>query len=143
MSAPDRDRRAAKRALVAELFAGPYPCCLTSLGADGEPYGVIVWAAQEDEVFSVNAADGGWLRNLRRDPRVSLVVVDTANILRHVSVQGRVAAIEPDLDYQHIDSLAQLYEGRPYHYSTPEDVPRFKLTIEPDRIRAIDLSPPD
>ena len=143
MSPRDRERQAAKRALVAELFAGPYPCCLTSLGAGGEPYAVIVWAAQEGEVFTVNAAEGGWLRNLRRDPRVSLVVVDTANIMRHVGVEGRVAAIEPDLDYRHIDSLAQVYEDRPYRYSTPEEVPRFKLTIEPDRIRAIDLSPPD
>ncbi len=90
--------------------------------------------------MTVNAAEGRWLANIRRDPRVSLVVVDTAEILRHVGIDGRVVAIEPDSDYAHIDSLSLIYEGRRYAYSTPEEEPRFKVTIEPLRTRALDLS---
>ena len=128
--------------LVEELFAGPHPCCLTTLGAAGDPYSVVVWCARDGDRVTVNAAESRWLENLRRDPRVALVVVDTENILRHVSVDGVVAAIVPDTDYAHIDSLSLIYEGRRYQYSTPEDVPRFRVEIEARRIRTVDISPP-
>jgi PPOX class probable F420-dependent enzyme len=129
-----------KRELVRELLEGPYPCCLTTLRADGDPYGVVVWCAPEGDLLTVNAAQGRWLANLRRDPRVSLVVIDTAEILRYVGIDGRVVAIEPDLHYAHIDALSDLYQGRPYAYTTPERVPRFKVTIEALRTRAVDES---
>jgi PPOX class probable F420-dependent enzyme len=125
--------------LVEELFTGPYPCCLTSLREDGSPYSVVVWTARDGDRFTVNAAAGRWLSNLRRDPRVTLLVVDTANILRHVSVDGAVSAIEPDADYAHIDSLSLVYEGRRYAYSTPDEVPRFRVEIEPKRVRTVDI----
>jgi PPOX class probable F420-dependent enzyme len=127
--------------IVDELLQGPYPCALTTLDRDGQPYSVIVWCGQTDGRITVNAAEGKWLANLRRDPRLSLVVVDTENILRHVNVQGRVAEIAPDTEYAHIDSLSEVYEGRPYAYSTPEDEPRFRVEIEPLRIRTLDLPP--
>jgi PPOX class probable F420-dependent enzyme len=126
---------------VREMLAAAHPCCLTSLDRDGRPYGVVVWCALDGGRFTVNAGDGHWLANLRRDPRVSLVIVDTENILRHVAVQGTVVAIEPDPDYAHIDSLSQAYEKRPYQYSLPEDEPRYRLEVEPDRIRTLDFAP--
>jgi PPOX class probable F420-dependent enzyme len=127
---------------VRKMLAAQHPCALTSLDPDGRPYGVVVWCALDGDRFTVNAGDGRWLANLRRDPRVSLVIVDTENILRHVAVQGTVVAIGPDTDYAHIDSLSQAYEGRPYQYSLPEDEPRYRVTIEPDRIRTLDFAPP-
>lgn len=126
---------------VREMLAAPYPCCLTSLDEDGRPYAVVVWCALDGDRFTVNAAESHWLRNLRRDPRVSLAIVDTGNILRHVAVEGTVVEIEPDEGYAHIDSLSQAYEGRPYRYSSPEEVPRYRLVIEPDRVRTLDLEP--
>jgi PPOX class probable F420-dependent enzyme len=129
--------------LVAELIDGPYPCCLTTLRADGSPYSVVVWCARKGERCTVNAAEGRWLDNLRRDPRVSFTVVDTGNILRHVGVDGVVVAIERDEDYAHIDALSQTYMGGRYQWSTPEGEPRFKVTIEPKRIRTVDIPPPD
>ena len=50
--------------------------------------------------------------------------------------------IAPDDGYAHINSLSEVYEGRPYAYSTPEEVPRFRVTIEPARIRSLDLPTP-
>ena len=128
--------------LIAELVDGPNPCCLT-LREDGSPYSVVVWCGREDERFTVNAADGRWLENVRRDPRVSFVVVDTGDFLRHVGVDGVVVEVEPDDGYAHIDSLSRTYMGGRYQWSAPEDVPRFKLVIEPRRIRTVDIPPPD
>jgi PPOX class probable F420-dependent enzyme len=129
-------------AIVEELLSGPYPCCITTLGASGEPYGVVVWCAPEGEDVTVNAGETRWLRNLRRDPRVSLVVVDTENILRHVAVQGWVKEISADEGYEHIDRLSAIYEGRRYQYTLPQDAPRFKVVIEAEKIRTLDISPP-
>ena len=128
--------------IVDELLRSPNPCCLTTLKRRGDPYSVVVWCDRDGERVTVNAAEGVWLAHLRRDPRLSLVIVDTANILRHVAIQGRVAEISPDADYAHIDALSEIYEGRPYAYSAPEFVPRFRVEIEPERIRTLDLAPP-
>lgn len=127
--------------IVDELLEGPYPCCLTTLDRHGSPYSVIVWCGSREGGIAVNAAEGLWLANLRREPRLSLVILDTANIMRYVSVQGRAVEVALDQRYAHIDALSQIYEGRPYAYSRPEDVPRFRVTIEPERIRTLDLSP--
>jgi PPOX class probable F420-dependent enzyme len=132
----------ARDEFIREMLAAPHPCCLSSLDEDGSPYVVVVWCALEGDRFTVNAADSHWLDNLRRDPRVSLAIVDTENILRYVGVQGRVVAIEPDEDYAHIDVLSQIYEGRTYQYSFPEDVQRYRVVIEPDHVRALDYEPP-
>ena len=129
--------------LIAELLDGPNPCCLTTLRADGSPYNVVVWCARDGNRVTVNAADGRWLANIRRDPRVSLAVVDTANILRHVGIDGVVVEVEPDAGYEHIDRLSRVYMGGRYQWSTPEDEPRFKVVIEPKRIRAVDIPPPE
>jgi hypothetical protein len=131
-------------AIYAELLDGPFPCTLTSLDSAGAPYGVVVWCGQLGDAVGVNAAEGVWLRNLRRDPRVGLVVVDTRNILRHVSISGRVASVTPDESYAHINSLSEVYEGRPYAYSTPDEVPRFRVEVEVLKVRTLDLqAPPD
>ena len=137
------DRTMADGKLIAELVEGPYPCCLSTLREDGSPYTVVVWCGREGERFTVNAAEGRWLDNVRRDPRVSFALVDTANILRHVGVDGVVIAIEPDEDYAHIDGLSRTYVGGKYQWSAPEDVPRFKVVIEPKRIRTVDIPLPD
>lgn len=133
----------ADNSLLDELAGGPYPCCLTTLREDGSPYSVVVWCGRDGERFAVNAAEGRWLENIRRDPRVSFVLVDTDNILRHVGVDGRVVEIDPDADYEHIDSLSRVYMGDRYQYSTPEDLPRFKVVIEPLRVRRVDIPVPE
>ncbi len=128
--------------LIAELAEGPYPCALSTLRADGSPYSVVVWCGREGGRFAVNAAEGRWLENVRRDPRISFVIVDTANILRHVGVDGEVVSIEPDEGYAHINALSRVYMGTDYGWSTPDEVPRFKLTVEPIRLRTLDIPPP-
>jgi PPOX class probable F420-dependent enzyme len=129
---------------IAELADGPYPCILTTLREDGSPYGVVVWCGREGDRFTINSDETNrWLENVRRDPRVSMVIVDTDNILRHVGIDGRVVSIEPDDDYAHIDSLSQTYMGREYAWARPGDIAKLKLTIEPVRVRTADIAVPD
>jgi hypothetical protein len=103
----------------------------------------VVWCGLDGKRFTVNGAEGRWLDNVRRDPRVSFVVVDTEDILRHVGVDGRVVEIEPDTDYAHIDELSRVYLGGKYQWSTPDDVARFRVVIEPQRLRTVDIPLPE
>lgn len=102
----------------------------------------MVWCAREGISVSLNAGDGVWLRNVRRDPRLSLVVHDSENILRYVALRGQAAEVVLDEDYQHIDELSLRYEGRPFHYARPEDGPRFRVLVEPRGVRIHDGPPP-
>jgi len=127
-------------AIVDELLGGPYPCCLTTLDGGGNPYSVVVWCGAQGRDVAVNATESVWLTNLRRDPRASLLVVDTANILRYVSIRGRVADVSVDRDYAHINSLSEVYEGRPYAYSSPDEVTRYRVVVAVERLRSTDIA---
>ena len=138
-----RPRAMADERLFEELLDGANPCCLTTLRENGDPYSVVVWCGRDGDRVTVNAAESGrWLANLRRDPRASLVVVDTSNILRHVSVEGRAAEIELDEGYEHIHALSQVYLDRPYPWSGPEEEARYRVVIEPERVRTVDIPLP-
>lgn len=131
---------AARPPIFDELLAGPYPCCLTTLDGGGNPYSVVVWCGSFGDMVAVNATESVWLSNLRRDPRASLLVVDTANVFRYLSIRGRATEVAPDRDYAHINGLSEVYEGRPYAYSRPEDVTRFRVAITIDKLRTTDIS---
>ena len=131
-------------AIVDELLDGPYPCALTTLDARRQsPTAWSSGAAGPTERITVNAADGLWLRNLRRDPRLSLVVVDTENILRHVNVQGAGRRDRARRRSTRTSTRSpRSTRGGPTPTRRPADVPRFRIEIEPLRIRTLDLSPP-
>ncbi len=79
------------------LLREPNPAVMASLQPDGSPLSVATWYLWEDGRVLVNLDHSrARLEHLRDDPRVSLTVLDTDDWYRHVSLRGRVAAIEPD-----------------------------------------------
>ena len=54
------------------------------------------------------------LQHLRRDPRVSLTVLQKDDWYTHVSLFGVVERIEDDPDLADIDRLAIRYTGNPF-----------------------------
>jgi len=96
------------------LLREPHPAVIATLKPDGAPLSVATWYLWEDERVLVNMDDSrARLDHLRKDPRVSLTVLDS-NWYRHVSLQGRVVAIEPDAELKDIDRISQHYRGEPY-----------------------------
>jgi PPOX class probable F420-dependent enzyme len=69
----------------------------------------------------------------RRDPHVTLSVVDRSNDWRYLVIRGRVVDIRPDEDLAFIDRMSQRYTGQPYRM---RDRPREVFVIEPDHVRA-------
>ena len=112
------------------LLAQPHPAVMASLKPDGSPLSVATWYLFEDGRLLVNMDDTrARLEHIRKDPRVSLTVLDS-DWYRHVSLQGRVVALEPDSELKDIDRLSTHYRGEPYPV---RDKPRTSAWIEIDR----------
>jgi len=93
-----------------------------------------VWFDYDGKHVVINSAKGRVKdRNMRRDPRVSLALIDPENPYRHLQVQGRVAEITENGADQHIDKMAKKYLGQDkYPFRQPGEV-RVIYKIEPER----------
>jgi PPOX class probable F420-dependent enzyme len=76
-------------------------------------------------------------RNVRRDPRVSLSILDPDNPYRYLAIRGRVVEITQKGADEHIDSLSQRYLGQAvYPYRQPGEV-RVLYKIEPVKVTSL------
>ena len=50
-------------------------------------------------------------RNLQRDPRIALSIVDPENPFRYLEIRGEVTRVEEDLNIDFISSMAKKYLG--------------------------------
>ena len=112
----------------------PFVGTLTTLRDDGSPHSTIVWVDTDtDEVLFNTAAGRAKERHLRRDPRVSLLVVDPENTYRWLAVSGNVELTTEGADDQ-IDKLAKKSLGKDeYPWRKPEEQ-RIKVLIKPDHV---------
>jgi PPOX class probable F420-dependent enzyme len=98
-----------------ELLEKPNPAVVATLRRDGTPVTVATWYALEGDRILLNMDHSRVrVRHLRRDPRVSVTVMDEADFHTHVSFVGRVAEWTEDGELADIDRLALRYTGRPY-----------------------------
>ncbi len=100
-----------------DLFAQPIHAVLTTLMPDGQPQSSIVWTDYDGEYVLVNTTlERQKGRNLRANPRVTLLVIDPANGSRWIEVRGRVAEITQEGAEAHADKLTQRYTGKAHFY---------------------------
>lgn len=119
-----------------ELLAKPNPSVIGTVKPDGSPHTVATWYLWEGGRVLVNMDESRKrLDYMRNDPRVSLTVLDDANWYRHVSIRGRVVAIEPDEELADIDRIARHYTGAAYPV---RDRKRYSAWIEVDSYHAWD-----
>lgn len=117
------------------LFTGKNFAFIASLMDNGAPQITPVWVDYDGEFFLVNTAEGRTKqRNLERDPRVALSVIDHANPYNTVSIRGTVVeqtAVGAD---EHIDKLAKKYLGvDKYPFRAPGEK-RVILKIKADKV---------
>ncbi len=100
---------------------------------DGSPHVAPVWIDYEDGFVLVNTAEGRakW-RNVQRDPRVSLSVVNVDDPYDTTTILGRVVEMTREGADAHIDKLSARYSGKtPYGKYEPK---RVLLKIRPERV---------
>jgi PPOX class probable F420-dependent enzyme len=119
-----------------ELLKAKNFCNVASLRADGTVHGVPVWVDVQDGRPVVNSAEGrSWVRNLERDPHVTLTVQNLENPYEYLEVRGRVAEQTREGADQHINSLAKKYlDVEEYPYRQPGEQ-RVIIRVEPDYVK--------
>jgi PPOX class probable F420-dependent enzyme len=126
-------------ARLLELMRGANPCFLTTLMPDGSPQTTETWVDTDGEHVVINTVQGHLkLRNIERDPRVSVAICDAADFSRYFAVRGRVTNITREGGADHIERLSQRYNGRPYPWYGGRGQVRVILTITVDAIHATD-----
>jgi PPOX class probable F420-dependent enzyme len=117
----------------ADLLAQPILADVATIGPHGEPQNNPVWFDWDGEHIRFSQTTGRQkLRNVQRDPRVALSLVDQNNPYRYLEVRGTVARIEPDPDNAFIDKMAQKYLGQDvYPWAQPGEE-RVVVVVRPE-----------
>src|SRR5438309_11938540 len=94
----------------ADLFQKRAFANLGTLMPDGRPQVTPVWVDFDGEHVIFNSAKGRQKdRNVRRDPRVSMAIIDPDNPYRYVEIRRRGVEITEDRVDDHINKLAKKY----------------------------------
>jgi len=115
-----------------EMLRRPNPAVMATLRSDGTPVSAATWYLWQDDGRVLLNLDGSRvrLRHLRRDPRVTLTVLDEGSWYTHVTLVGRVVDLHEDADLADIDRLSRHYGGQPY---PDRESPRWTAVVEVER----------
>jgi PPOX class probable F420-dependent enzyme len=116
-----------------DLFQKKAFANLATLMPDGQPQVTPVWVDYDGRYVLINtSANRQKDKNMQRDPRVALSIMDPDNPYRYLEVRGRVAERTLDGADRHIDAMAKKYLGKDkYPWSQPGEA-RVLYKIEPE-----------
>jgi PPOX class probable F420-dependent enzyme len=116
-----------------KLAQGVNFAAFTTLLPDGRPMTHVMWVDADDEHLLINTqVHRQKYKNVRRDPRVTVTVIDQQDPYHYVEVRGRVTEeVRGDVARASIDDLSQKYTGHPY--TDPIVSERVLLKIAPER----------
>ena len=100
-----------------DLVECPPVAALSTVMPDGYPQTSVVWCDFDDECVRVNTMRGfAKERNMRRNPRVTVLCFDPREPARYLEVRGTVVGMTEVGALDHLDALASKYLGRPVRY---------------------------
>ena len=116
-----------------DLFNKKAFASLTTLMPDGSPQTTPVWCDSDGENVIFNSAKGRQKdRNVRRDPRVAMAIIDPDNPYRYLEIRGKVVEITEQGADAHIDKMAKKYLDKDkYPFRQPAEV-RVLYKIRPE-----------
>jgi PPOX class probable F420-dependent enzyme len=121
-----------------DLFQKRAFASLATLMPDGRPQVTPVWCDFDGEHVIFNSAKGRQKdKNVRRDPRVSLAVIDPENPYRYIEIRGRIVEITEEGANEHINKMAKKYLGvDKYPYGRAGEV-RVIYKIKPEHVQVM------
>lgn len=118
---------------LASLLDTTAVALVSTIGPKGEPQTTPIWFLYEGGVVRFSLVDGRQkLRNLQRDPRASVVIVDPAEPTRYLELRGRVELV-PDPHLALEREVAIKYRGAHDDVEPPGTL-RFAATLTADRV---------
>jgi PPOX class probable F420-dependent enzyme len=95
------------------LIDGKNYAVLATLNPDGSPQTSVIWVGTDDDGVLFTTVEGRVKhRNMVRDPRVSVTVIDSADPENYAELRGRVQSITPDTGRQMDTQLSWKYDGQ-------------------------------
>jgi PPOX class probable F420-dependent enzyme len=120
------------------LLDGKNFAAVATLNEDGSPHTSVVWIARDgDTVLFSTTAGRRKGRNLARDPRISLTVIDAQNPYHSVDIRGTAELIaDPDKSLPRRLSHKYLGEDPP---AEPDDVARLIIRVAPQKVTSFSV----
>ncbi|MGW8249708.1 MAG: PPOX class F420-dependent oxidoreductase [Anaerolineales bacterium] len=99
-----------------DLVSGPPVAALSTVMPGGQPQTTVVWCDFDGTFLRVNTMRGFRKeKNMRLNPRVTLLCFDPRQPLRFIEIRGTVVEMTETGALEHLDALSELYTGRsPY-----------------------------
>jgi PPOX class probable F420-dependent enzyme len=99
-----------------DLLTLPITGVLTTLMPDGQPQSGLVWCEYDGECACVNTTlERQKGRNMTRNPKVSLLIVDPENTGRYLEIRGEVELVLEGAVEQ-LDKVTREYTQHPKYY---------------------------
>ncbi len=117
------------------LIARPVLASLATLNPDGSPQITPLWVDLDGDDVRFNTARGRKkARNMEKDARVAVTVIDPDDAYNVVAFQGTVVEETTDGADAHIDALAKKYLGVDSYPMRKEGEVRITLRVRTDHI---------
>jgi PPOX class probable F420-dependent enzyme len=117
------------------LISRPVLASLATLNPDGSPQITPLWVDLDGDDVVFNTAQGRKkARNLERDARVAVTVIDPDDQYNVVAFQGTVTDVATAGADAHIDALAKKYLGVDSYPMRREGQVRIRVTVRTDHI---------
>jgi PPOX class probable F420-dependent enzyme len=122
---------------VRRLLDRPNYAHLATLMPDGAPHSVPVWIVIEGDHLAILTGPGSRkARNIERDPRVAISLIDVDQPHMSVLIRGQVVeVVDGDRAWEIIDRISQKYIGQPYPLRTG----RIVFLIKPDHAQFVNF----
>jgi PPOX class probable F420-dependent enzyme len=120
---------------VVRLAKAPTLATVVTLMPDGQPQALLTWIDTDGENLLVNTEPQRQRsKNVRRDPRVTVLLHSSENPWDWAEVRGHVVKTTGGQEARdHIDELSNKYVGRDYGMPIGPDG-RIILAIQPDKV---------
>ncbi|MET0692852.1 MAG: PPOX class F420-dependent oxidoreductase [Propionibacteriaceae bacterium] len=114
------------------LASGPNFAILATVNPDGSPQTSVVWVGLDGDDLVFSIVDGRRkVRNMRREPRVSVTIIDHEDPYNYGEIRG-LATIEPEGGPELDQQLSWKYDNQPAGHDAPGTV-RIVARIQPTK----------
>jgi PPOX class probable F420-dependent enzyme len=118
-----------------DLLRAPSTCLIATIDPDGSPQLTETWVDTDGKHVLINTVQGfRKLKNIGRDPRVAVSILDRDDPSTYYSLAGTVISTDTEGAAEHIERLSHKYTGGPYPNYSGQPQVRVILTIRVDRI---------
>ncbi|TDT31076.1 PPOX class F420-dependent oxidoreductase [Naumannella halotolerans] len=114
------------------LLDAPTYATLATLNSDGSPQLTEMWVARDEETVIFSSVAGRQKpKNIARDPRVSVLLVDPDSPFRYSEIRGTAEVVDDPGEL--IQDLAQKYTGKAWP-ADPPGAQRVIIRLTPTRV---------